>query len=53
MARYMAVVDTLSTHSPDEEYLGQRPHPSTWTNDISTWLKHFMNLEKPRSEFQK
>ncbi|CAM8940541.1 unnamed protein product [Rhodiola kirilowii] len=33
MARYIAVVDTLSTDSPDEEYLGQRPHPSTWTSD--------------------
>eukprot|EP01018_Ginkgo_biloba_P006620 Gb_10646 [translate_table: standard] len=29
----MAVVDTLSTHSPDEEYLGQR-HQSTWTSDL-------------------
>lgn len=28
----MAVVDTLSTHSPDEEYLGKR-HESRWTND--------------------
>ncbi|XP_057818016.2 linoleate 13S-lipoxygenase 3-1, chloroplastic isoform X2 [Cryptomeria japonica] len=28
----MAVVDTLSTHSPDEEYLGER-HESRWTND--------------------
>lgn len=31
--KFMAVVDTLSTHSPDEEYLGQRQHPSTWTGD--------------------
>lgn len=28
----MAVVDTLSTHSPDEEYLGER-HETKWTND--------------------
>ncbi|XP_027124827.1 linoleate 13S-lipoxygenase 3-1, chloroplastic-like [Coffea arabica] len=31
--KYMAVVDTLSTHSADEEYLGERNHPSTWTGD--------------------
>ncbi|CAA6664638.1 unnamed protein product [Spirodela intermedia] len=31
--KFMAVVDTLSTHSPDEEYLGERHHPSTWTSD--------------------
>ncbi|GAU32983.1 hypothetical protein TSUD_358500 [Trifolium subterraneum] len=29
----MAVVDTLSTHSADEEYLGERQHPSTWNGD--------------------
>ncbi|XP_050232387.1 linoleate 13S-lipoxygenase 3-1, chloroplastic [Mercurialis annua] len=31
--KLMAVVDTLSTHSPDEEYLGERQQPSTWTGD--------------------
>ncbi|EPS68671.1 lipoxygenase, partial [Genlisea aurea] len=31
--KYMAVVDTLSTHSPDEEYLGERPHQSIWSGD--------------------
>ena len=31
--KFMAVVDTLSTHSPDEEYLGERQHPSTWSGD--------------------
>lgn len=29
----MAVVDTLSTHSPDAEYIGERQQPSTWTGD--------------------
>ncbi|PKI74264.1 hypothetical protein CRG98_005321 [Punica granatum] len=29
----MAVVDTLSTHSPDEEYLGERQQPSIWSGD--------------------
>ncbi|XP_068303074.1 linoleate 13S-lipoxygenase 3-1, chloroplastic-like [Pyrus communis] len=31
--KYMAVVDILSTHSPDEEYLGERQQPSTWSGD--------------------
>uniref|UniRef100_A0A5B6YZ35 Lipoxygenase n=1 Tax=Davidia involucrata TaxID=16924 RepID=A0A5B6YZ35_DAVIN len=31
--KFMAVVDTLSTHSPDEEYIGERQHPSTWSGD--------------------
>ncbi|XP_010261840.1 PREDICTED: linoleate 13S-lipoxygenase 3-1, chloroplastic-like [Nelumbo nucifera] len=31
--QFMAVVDTLSTHSPDEEYLGERQQPSTWSGD--------------------
>lgn len=31
--KFMAVVDTLSTHSPDEEYLGERQQPSTWSGD--------------------
>ncbi|XP_073128873.1 linoleate 13S-lipoxygenase 3-1, chloroplastic-like isoform X2 [Henckelia pumila] len=31
--KFMAVVDTLSTHSPDEEYLGERNHQSIWSCD--------------------
>lgn len=31
--KFMAVVDTLSTHSPDEEYLGERQQPSIWSGD--------------------
>ncbi|KAL4289986.1 hypothetical protein GQ457_14G007280 [Hibiscus cannabinus] len=31
--KIMAVVDNLSTHSPDEEYLGERQHPSIWSGD--------------------
>ncbi|XP_021865220.1 linoleate 13S-lipoxygenase 3-1, chloroplastic [Spinacia oleracea] len=32
-SKFIAVIDTLSTHSPDEEYLGERAQPSTWTGD--------------------
>ncbi|KAL3840772.1 hypothetical protein ACJIZ3_025363 [Penstemon smallii] len=31
--KFMAVVDTLSTHSPDEEYLGERQQQSIWSGD--------------------
>ncbi|KAJ4953597.1 hypothetical protein NE237_030429 [Protea cynaroides] len=31
--QFMAVVDTLSTHSPDEEYIGERQQPSIWSGD--------------------
>ncbi|CAN0877949.1 Linoleate 13S-lipoxygenase 3-1, chloroplastic [Linum grandiflorum] len=31
--KFMAVVDTLSTHSPDEEYLGERQQQSVWSGD--------------------
>jgi len=31
--KYMAIVDTLSTHSPDEEYLGERHQSSIWSGD--------------------
>lgn len=33
--KFMAVVDTLSTHSPDEEYLGERQQPSVWCGDAA------------------
>ncbi|GJZ63711.1 linoleate 13S-lipoxygenase 3-1, chloroplastic [Tanacetum coccineum] len=30
---YMAVADTLSTHSPDEEYIGERQQRDTWSGE--------------------
>ncbi|KAK3148210.1 hypothetical protein QOZ80_3BG0292150 [Eleusine coracana subsp. coracana] len=39
--KFMAVVDTLSTHSPDEEYLGEgRDEP--WTGDDDAVAAHHM-----------
>ncbi|XP_072977976.1 putative lipoxygenase 5 [Typha angustifolia] len=32
---FMTVIDTLSTHSEDEEYLGERREPYTWTGDAA------------------
>ena len=31
--KYMSIVDILSTHSSDEEYLGERRHSSIWSGD--------------------
>ncbi|GJV75465.1 linoleate 13S-lipoxygenase 3-1, chloroplastic-like protein [Tanacetum coccineum] len=31
--KYMEVVDTLSTHSPDEDYIGERQQQDTWFGD--------------------
>lgn len=31
--KFMAVVDTLSTHSPDEEYLGERKEGAAWATE--------------------
>ncbi|GKB51635.1 lipoxygenase 1, chloroplastic [Tanacetum coccineum] len=31
--KYILVVDTLSTHSPDEEYIGERQQRDTWSGD--------------------
>lgn len=40
-SKFIAVIDTLSTHSPDEEYLGERAQPSTWTGDPVVVEKFF------------
>ncbi|XP_057535610.1 linoleate 13S-lipoxygenase 3-1, chloroplastic [Amaranthus tricolor] len=40
-SKFIAVIDTLSTHSPDEEYLGERVQPSTWTGDPEIVEKFF------------
>ncbi|GAB4841979.1 hypothetical protein Ancab_011937 [Ancistrocladus abbreviatus] len=40
-SKFIAVIDTLSTHSPDEEYLGERSQPSTWSGDTEIVEKSF------------
>ncbi|KAL6585204.1 hypothetical protein OROMI_004493 [Orobanche minor] len=39
--KFMAVVDTLSTHSPDEEYLGERQHQSIWSGDANVRVSFY------------
>nr|GMD33718.1 linoleate 13S-lipoxygenase 3-1, chloroplastic-like [Ipomoea batatas] len=53
--KLMAVVDTLSTHSPDEEYLGERPQPSTWTGDtemVEAFYEFSAEIQKAEKEIE-
>nr|XP_010917138.1 putative lipoxygenase 5 [Elaeis guineensis] len=48
---FMTVIDTLSTHSEDEEYLGERRDSYTWTGDaamVDAW--HTFAAEVRRAE---
>ncbi|GAB4850033.1 hypothetical protein Ancab_029331 [Ancistrocladus abbreviatus] len=47
-SKFIAVIDTLSTHSPDEEYLGERSQPSTWSGDAMIIAKFFEFSSKIR-----
>uniref|UniRef100_A0A7N0ZWW6 Lipoxygenase n=1 Tax=Kalanchoe fedtschenkoi TaxID=63787 RepID=A0A7N0ZWW6_KALFE len=56
ISKYMAVVDSLSTHSPDEEYLGQRPHAATWTGDkemVEAFFKFAADVSRVEKEIEK
>ncbi|XP_028763271.1 linoleate 13S-lipoxygenase 3-1, chloroplastic [Neltuma alba] len=50
--RYMAVVDILSLHSPDEEYLGERRPESCWTGD-SEMIRAFHGFSEKIREIEK
>ncbi|PQP92108.1 linoleate 13S-lipoxygenase 3-1 chloroplastic [Prunus yedoensis var. nudiflora] len=50
--KYMAVVDILSTHSPDEEYLGERQQPSTWSGDAEI-VEAFYKFSAEMMEIEK
>uniref|UniRef100_A0A0C9S685 Lipoxygenase n=1 Tax=Wollemia nobilis TaxID=56998 RepID=A0A0C9S685_9CONI len=41
----MAVIDTLSTHSPDEEYLGQKPPSSSDLNVVDAFHKFSARMQ--------
>uniref|UniRef100_A0A0D6QUV2 Lipoxygenase n=1 Tax=Araucaria cunninghamii TaxID=56994 RepID=A0A0D6QUV2_ARACU len=41
----MAVIDTLSTHSPDEEYLGQKPLSTSDLNVVDAFHKFSAKLQ--------
>ncbi|KAK7277039.1 hypothetical protein RIF29_18188 [Crotalaria pallida] len=55
-AKYMTVVDILSTHSPDEEYLGERPQPSIWSGDaqiIEAFYQFSAEIRRIEREIEK
>ncbi|XP_010531873.1 PREDICTED: lipoxygenase 3, chloroplastic-like [Tarenaya hassleriana] len=54
--QFMAVVDTLSTHSPDEEYIGERNQPSIWTGDremVDAFYKFAAEIGRLEKEIEK
>ncbi|XP_047173767.1 linoleate 13S-lipoxygenase 3-1, chloroplastic-like [Vigna umbellata] len=50
--KYMAIVDTLSTHSPDEEYLGERQQSSIWSGEAEI-IEAFYNFSAEMREIEK
>ncbi|XVE88049.1 hypothetical protein DITRI_Ditri19aG0037500 [Diplodiscus trichospermus] len=56
MTFLMSVLDILSTHSPDEEYLGDRKDLSTWTGDpeiIEAFYRFSMDMKLAEKEIEK
>ncbi|KAM0031937.1 Lipoxygenase 1 [Helianthus debilis subsp. tardiflorus] len=54
--KYMAVVDTLSTHSPDEEYIGDRQQTDTWTGDseiVEAFYSFSAEIQRIEKEIEK
>ncbi|GKA45522.1 linoleate 13S-lipoxygenase 3-1, chloroplastic-like protein [Tanacetum coccineum] len=54
--KYMDVVDTLSTHSPDEEYIGERKQRDTWSGDaemVEAFYGIASEIQKIEKEIEK
>ncbi|XP_065619900.1 linoleate 13S-lipoxygenase 3-1, chloroplastic [Quercus suber] len=54
--RFMAVIDILSTHSIDEEYLGERKDLSTWSGDseiLEAFYRFSMEMKRIEKEIEK
>ncbi|GMY37375.1 linoleate 13S-lipoxygenase 3-1, chloroplastic-like [Fagus crenata] len=54
--RFMAVIDILSTHSTDEEYIGERKDLSTWSGDseiIEAFYRFSMEMKRIEKEIEK
>ncbi|CAL1376408.1 unnamed protein product [Linum trigynum] len=54
--KFMAVVDTLSTHSPDEEYLGERQQRSIWSGDaeiVEAFFEFSVEIQRIEKEIEK
>ncbi|KAH1091127.1 hypothetical protein J1N35_018384 [Gossypium stocksii] len=56
MLHYISVLHILSTHSADEEYLGDRKALSTWAGDpkiVEAFYKFSMEMKKIGKEIEK
>ncbi|KAG2683763.1 hypothetical protein I3843_10G048700 [Carya illinoinensis] len=54
--KYMAVIDIISSHSPDEEYIGARKDLSTWSGDteiIEAFYRFSMEIRRIEKEIEK
>ena len=54
--KYMAVIDIISSHSPDEEYLGERKDLSTWLGDpeiLEAFYRFSMEIRRIEKEIEK
>ncbi|KAK7302790.1 hypothetical protein RJT34_13686 [Clitoria ternatea] len=54
--KFLAVVNILSQHSPDEEYIGQRKDLSDWAGDpdiINAFYKFSVDLKRIEKEIEK
>ncbi|KAK7828132.1 linoleate 13s-lipoxygenase 3-1 [Quercus suber] len=56
ITKYIAVVDIISSHSPDEEYLGMRKDLSTWSGDpeiLKAFYRFSMEIRRIEKEIEK
>ncbi|KAM4111739.1 hypothetical protein ACJW30_05G089000 [Castanea mollissima] len=56
ITKYMAVIDIISSHSPDEEYLGMRRYLSTWSGDpeiLKAFYRFSMEIRRIEKEIEK
>ncbi|GKB42603.1 linoleate 13S-lipoxygenase 3-1, chloroplastic, partial [Tanacetum coccineum] len=54
--KYMAVADTLSTHSPDEEYIGERQQRDTWSGEaemVEAFYRFASEIQRIEKEIEK
>ncbi|KAJ7968563.1 Lipoxygenase [Quillaja saponaria] len=54
--KFMAVIDIISAHSPDEEYIGERDDMSSWSGDaeiIDAFYRFSMEIKSIEKEIEK
>ncbi|CAL5411249.1 unnamed protein product [Camellia sinensis] len=54
--QFMALLEIISTHSPDEQYIGERQDSSTWSDDpqiIEAFYRFSMEIKKIEKNIEK